>query len=292
MELYQLRTFVTVAEEKHLTRAAKRLHTSQPSVSAHIKALEEELGISLFERSKKGMGLTDQGALMLDKARTVLDSTSELLNQAEKIKGEPVGGVKIGMNLCPETLRITRLFEQARTAYPKLTLKLIQSSSHQVEQNLKTGEFDCGYILGTVSSPGIRARFLRSVEFMVAAPVAWKQRIENADAREIATLPWVVHTQGCRLDMILEKHFGLGNQNLIRAVEADDETMSQLVMAGAGIGLMYRDEAEAAEKQGRVALWREVTLSLDLFFACLETRSDDPKIEAMLKVHDAVWQPS
>ncbi len=291
MELYQLRTFVTVAEEKHLTRAAKRLNTSQPSVSGHIKALEEELGISLFERSKKGMGLTDQGELMLDKARKVLDSTSELLNQAEKIKGEPVGGVKIGINLDPETLRITSLFEQARTAYPRLTLKLVQSSSHRVEQYLKTREFDCGYILGEISSPGIKSRLLRSVDFMVAGPVSWKQKIENADAPKIAALPWVVHTEGCRLDMIIEEHFGLASQNLIRAVEADDETMTQLVMAGAGIGLMYRDEAEAAEKEGLVALWRGKTLSLDLFFAYLETRSDDPKIEAMLRVHDAVWQP-
>ncbi|MBI9091929.1 MAG: LysR family transcriptional regulator [Desulfobacterium sp.] len=289
MELYQLRTFVTVAEEKHLTRAAKRLNTSQPSVSAHIKALEEELGIALFDRSRKGMGLTDQGALMLDKAKKVLDSTSELLNQAEKIKGEPVGGVKIGMNLDPETLRITRLFEQARTAYPRLTLKLVQSSSQRVEQYLKTGVFDCGYILGAISAPGIKGRVLRSVDFVVAGPASWKQRIENADAREIAALPWVVHTQGCRLDMIIEEHFGMANQNLIRAVEADDETMTQLVMAGAGIGLMYRDEAEAAEKAGRVALWRGKTLSLDLFLAYLETRSDDPKIEAMLRVHDAVW---
>jgi DNA-binding transcriptional LysR family regulator len=291
MELYQLRTFVTVAEEKHLTRAAKRLNTSQPSVSAHIKALEEELGISLFKRSKKGMGLTDPGEVMLDKAKKVLDSASELLNQAEKIKGEPVGGVKIGINLDPDTLRITRVFEQARAAYPRLTLKLVQSSSHRVEQYLKTGEFDCGYILGGISSSGIKSRLLRSVEFMVAGPASWKDRIENATAREIATLPWVVHTEGCRLDMIIEEHFGLANENLIRAVEADDETMSQLVMAGAGIGLMYRDEAEAAEKAERVALWRGKTLSLDLFFAYLATRSDDPKIEAMLNVHNAVWQP-
>ena len=61
MELYHLRTFVTVAEEGHLTRASERLFTSQPAVSAHIKALEEELGVTLFDRTPRGMQLTPAG---------------------------------------------------------------------------------------------------------------------------------------------------------------------------------------------------------------------------------------
>jgi len=61
MELYQLKTFVTVAEEGHLTRAAERLFTSQPAISAHIKSLEEELGVTLFHRTPKGMQLTTEG---------------------------------------------------------------------------------------------------------------------------------------------------------------------------------------------------------------------------------------
>jgi DNA-binding transcriptional LysR family regulator len=61
MELYQLRTFVTVAEEGHLTRAAERLHLSQPAVSGQIKALEQELEVRLFDRSVSGMELTASG---------------------------------------------------------------------------------------------------------------------------------------------------------------------------------------------------------------------------------------
>ncbi|MCP4114361.1 MAG: LysR family transcriptional regulator [Desulfobacteraceae bacterium] len=290
MELYQLRTFVAVAKEKHLTRAAQRLNTSQPSVSAHIKALEQELGIPLFQRSKKGMALTDQGEIMLNKAKTVLDSSFDLLNQAEKIKGQPVGGIKIGINTHPDILRITSLFDQMQTLYPQLTLQLIQSSSTRVEKHLKTGELDCGYMLGPPTSPGIKTRFLRSVDFLVSGPASWKQKLENATPREIATFPWVVNSKGCRLGMLIEEHFGREGRELQRTVVADDETMIQLIQAGAGLGVMALDKAEAAEREGRAALWRGKTLTLDLFFTYPETRSDDPKIEAMLKVHDAVWQ--
>jgi DNA-binding transcriptional LysR family regulator len=291
MELYQLRTFAAVAKEKHLTRAAKRLNTSQPSVSAHIKALEQELGIALFQRSKKGMTLTDQGELMLAKAITVLDSSTDLLNQAEKIKGQPMGGVKIGINTHPDLLRITHLFDQVQTMYPQLTLQLIPSTSTRVEKHLKTGELDCGYILGPPATPGIKTRFLRSVDFLVAGPASWKQKLKNATPQEIAALPWVVNTKGSPLGKRIEEHFGQKDQGLLKTVEADDETITQLIQAGAGLGMMARDEAEAAEKAGRAALWRGKTLALDLFFTYLETRSDDPKIEAMLRVHDAVWKP-
>jgi len=291
MELYQLRTFVAVAKEKHLTRAAKRLNTSQPSVSAHIKALEQELGIALFQRSKKGMTLTDQGELMLAKAITILDSSTDFLNQAEKIKGQPIGGVKIGINTHPDHLRITSLFDQVHTMYPQLTLQLIQSSSQRVEKHLITGELDCGYILGPAATPGIKTRFLRSMEFLVTGPASWKQKLENATPQEIAALPWVINTKGSPLGKRIEKHFGQKGQDLMRTVEADDETITRLIQAGAGLGMMARDDAEAAEKAGQAALWRGKTLALDLFFTYLETRSDDPKIEAMLRVHDTVWQP-
>ena len=98
MELYQLKTFVMVAAEENLTRASERLYTSQPAVSAHIKALEEELGVALFIRSKKGMQLTKEGQLLLPKALEILDSAGDLLNQARRLQGKPIGNTRIAVS--------------------------------------------------------------------------------------------------------------------------------------------------------------------------------------------------
>jgi len=290
MELYQLKTFITVAEEAHLTRAANRLNISQPSVSAHIKMLEEEFGITLFERSKKGMRLTDKGEFLLQKARTVLNSSAELLKHAENIKGEAVGALKIGININSDILKITHLFERTRIDYPKLNLKIFDSSSHQVEEYLRSGEFDCGYILGDSLVSGIMTYYLRSIDYVLAGPVSWKEKLMKADTQEIASLPWVVHSEGCRMDIIIKKHFNTTSKNLLKAVEAEDETMSKMIMAGAGLGLMYKNEAKKAEKEGKVVLWPGRSFSLDLFFAYPEARKDDQKIVAMLKTHDAIWR--
>src|ERR1043165_8872437 len=83
MELYQVRTFLTVADEGHLTRAAEKLFTSQPAVSGQIRVLEEELGIRLFERSAKGMTLTAAGIRMRDQARRIVEAARDFKQQAE-----------------------------------------------------------------------------------------------------------------------------------------------------------------------------------------------------------------
>lgn len=98
MELYQLRTFVIVAEEENLTRAAKRLYMTPPSVSAHIKALEDELNVQLFERTSKGMEITGHGQLLKAKAEQILHAAQDLVNHATKMQQFLMGQVNFGLN--------------------------------------------------------------------------------------------------------------------------------------------------------------------------------------------------
>ena len=235
------------------------------------------------------MHLTPEGGLLLEKAKSVMASSTELVDQAEIIKGETLGRVNIGINLDPNTLKIPQLFEKTRQAFPNLTLRLEKTSSRELENSLKLRTLDCGYILGEASSPEIRTRFLKPVNYMVAGPVAWKDKLKKASATEIAQMPWVVHTKGCRLDLLIEAHLGVANQKLLRAVEADDETQDRLILAGAGIGLMRKQQALSAKADGRVALWKDKTLSLNLFFAYLKNRASDPRIDALINIHKEIW---
>ncbi len=80
MSLDQLRSFVAVAEEGALVRAAKRLHISQPPLTRKIRRLEEELGAALFERQPRGMRLTEQGRVFLPRARHILEAVDDALS--------------------------------------------------------------------------------------------------------------------------------------------------------------------------------------------------------------------
>ena len=96
MELYQLRSFVTIAKVGQLTRAAEKLHISQPALSAQLKALEDELELTLFERTSNGMELTAAGKQMLEEAKKILSAAQGLYNEARALKGEVAGKASIG----------------------------------------------------------------------------------------------------------------------------------------------------------------------------------------------------
>ncbi|RYZ65915.1 MAG: LysR family transcriptional regulator [Proteobacteria bacterium] len=89
MSLQQLRYFVTVAEEEHVTRAAERLHVSQPPLSRQIRALEDELGHALFERRGRGVVLTDYGRHFAERATAILRQVDDVLAEA---RARPVPG--------------------------------------------------------------------------------------------------------------------------------------------------------------------------------------------------------
>src|SRR5258706_499762 len=91
MELNQLRAFVEIAKVGQLTRAAERLHLSQPALSGQLKALEETLGVSLFERSSSGMTLTAGGRSLLGEAESILAATQQLKQAAQQLRGRPAG---------------------------------------------------------------------------------------------------------------------------------------------------------------------------------------------------------
>jgi DNA-binding transcriptional LysR family regulator len=82
MEFYQLRTFLVVAAEKSVTRAARRLYATPPSISSHIKALEDEWNVKLFRRTGTGMEITEKGRELLSKAEATLLAAQDLSNHA------------------------------------------------------------------------------------------------------------------------------------------------------------------------------------------------------------------
>ena len=113
MELYQLRSFAAVAEAGHLTRASEKLHISQPALSAQIKALEDELGVALFERTPSGMTLTTAGQRLLPEATKVVTAAGALSSHAKAFAGETTGRARVGTLADPQFLRLGDFLAQA-----------------------------------------------------------------------------------------------------------------------------------------------------------------------------------
>src|SRR6185436_7650292 len=140
MELRHLRYFVAVAEEQNVTRAAARLHVSQPPLSRQIRDLEGELGIALFEHGAKSVRLTEAGRVFLNEARAVLRRADEAVQMAKAVAQGQQGEIHVGFapSLAVELLpRALRHFQEAS---PGVRVQLHDMSTREMLRGLREGK--------------------------------------------------------------------------------------------------------------------------------------------------------
>jgi len=291
MELYQLRTFSAVAEERHLTRAAERLHLSQPAVSGQIKALENEFEVRLFERRATGMELTAAGRDLLGHASKVLIAAESLKQAARNLKGGISGTLRIGTVSDPHTIRVGELLSGAVRRFPGLELELHHEMSGAAIENVREQKLDASFYFGDHPGAGFVAVPLREFVYRVAAPAQWAERVQDADWSEIAALPWVmtpnISTHSRLVTKLLADH---GIDMPQRHVEADDErVIIDLVESGVGVSLMREDVALDRQAAGEVTVWNKARLTTTLWFVCLAEKEGDALIAALLDLVRETW---
>lgn len=291
MELYQLRSFVAVAEAGHLTRASERLHVSQPAVSAQIKALEDELDLSLFERTSSGMLLTSAGERLLADARKVLDAAQALRNEAKALKGEVTGKVRVGTMSDPGFIRIGEFLNATVARHPLLQVELHHEITGAAFAKVLGGELDASFYYGDLEHPGMGRLRLRETTYRIAAPAAWSERMANADWREIALQPWIITPSISTHQKLVRTLFDKHGIEPVKVVEADQESViANLVVSGVGMSLIREELALEKEAAGEVCLWRDVRLETTVWFIYLLARQDDPVIRALLGLLRDIWK--
>jgi DNA-binding transcriptional LysR family regulator len=290
MELYQLRSFAAVAEFGHLTRAADRLHISQPAVSAHIKALEEELEVDLFERRSNGMQLTPGGRRLLGEAQKLLDAAQSLLSEARAIKGEVAGVARVGTLSDPQFIRVAELMNAAVERYPAIEIQLQHEVTGEAFEKVRDGVLDASYYYGDLDHPRVIGLALREITYRIVAPASWRQRIARAGWKDIASEPWVMTPPISTHHQLASGLFRRHGAAPAKVVEADDEfVVGSLVVAGLGMGLMREDLALEHMRAGEVCLWQDVRLTTTLQFVYPRERASDPVIGALLDLLQEVW---
>ncbi|HMN28699.1 MAG TPA: LysR family transcriptional regulator [Caldilineaceae bacterium] len=290
MELYQLRTFVTVADAQSVTHAAERLYTTPPSVSAHIKALEQELNVTLFVRTPRGMVLTPAGELLRGRAEQVLRAAEAVLAEAATLQVQLAADLRIGVNAAPSLLRVPQLISAAQRAHPGLRLQLVASVSGRIRDQLRRGELDAGFFFGPLPHAGLRVFALNQVDLVVAAPRSWEPQLAGGRWEDIACLPWIASTVDCPFEAISDALFAGYGRTPRKVVMADDAlTKVDLIRAGVGAAVLEEGEAQEAVQEGGVLLWRPAQLSATLYFAWPSTRDEDPALSALCELVAQVW---
>jgi DNA-binding transcriptional LysR family regulator len=290
MELYQLRSFATVAEIGHLTRAAERLHVSQPALSAQIRALEDELGVSLFDRGTTGMTLTAAGRQLLPAAREIVDRAIALRGIAQSLRGQVSGRMRVGTLSDPDLLRLGAVLTAAVERHPLLEIELHHEVSGAAFQKVRDGELDASFYYGPLAHPSVASLPLRPIVYRVAGPADWADRIVAADDAGAASLPWVMTPPISTHHALAAQFFAQRGLAPTTVVEADHEAVIRsLVVAGVGLSLLREDVALEAEAAGEVCLWPRARIETTLQFVWPRARGAEPALAALIGLVECAW---
>ncbi len=197
MELHQLRYFAAIAEGRHFTRAARQLGVAQPSVSKQIRLLEEELGATLFHRTRGNVTLTPAGEAFLPWARQILTDLDAALDEAREVGGLRRGRMNVGATPSISTAIVPTALATFHTAYPGIELRLREAGSRELVRQLDEGELDVALVILPVTRRSLETVSLLREELVVAMnrdhPLADRKRLAITDLRDV---PIVMFREG------------------------------------------------------------------------------------------------
>lgn len=285
VELQHVKTFVTVAEQGSITRAAERLHLSQPAVSAQIKALEQRLCTVLFERTARGMRPTADALRLLPKAEALLVAYRELRAEAARLDGEVSGRLRLGLGANSDSTVAGRLVALLAERYPAVTVHVREGDSETVLAELLADRLDAGF-LNTTGDPDDRLQTVEVSRFglrLVAPPRASVPT--PLDWASLAEMTWIYPppSSGCgqALRALLEQH-ELVPQHVI---DVDRESATRaLVSAGTGIGVLHGYTADDAAAHGDLQILADVHHEQRVQFGFLRARAKDPVLQVLADV--------
>ncbi|MBO1001371.1 LysR family transcriptional regulator [Pseudogracilibacillus auburnensis] len=172
MNLKQLRYFYEIANEGQITRAAKKLHIAQPPLSQSLKALEDRLGVILFERNGRRMELTDAGAVLYEKAKELFYKIDETMIEVKETGKGVRGTLSIGCNKSCFS-RIPKTIRTYQEKYPQVKFKLLEGDSYFLTKQLVDREIEVAIIRLPIDMDGFSYLRLPEEEYVVVIPNNW-----------------------------------------------------------------------------------------------------------------------
>ena len=255
MNLKQLEAFARVAETKSFSEAAKRLYLTQPTVSAHVSALEKELGVCLLLRTTKEVSLTEEGKALYGYAVQMLDLEQEIREYFGRRKsGKSV--LRIAASTIPSQYLLPEIMVRFRERYPGVRLSVAETDSAGVVGQIVLGEADIGFA-GTVMEQKhcVYIPFYQD-ELVVIAPGEGAGEPESAGetAGWIRRMPVILREEGSGTRkeaqrLLRQLGIELSELNIAASIE-NQETIKRSVRNGMGISILSRLAAEDEIKSG------------------------------------------
>jgi DNA-binding transcriptional LysR family regulator len=290
VDLRQLRYFIAVAEEKNFSRAAKRLHVSQPPLSTHVKSLESELGVQLLERSNRGVALTPAGQVFYDEVRSVFRRLEQARVKAQHAGQGDVGTLSVGFVSIADYGILPPALKRFRERYPKVDVQLHELTTDAQIKEIRAGRLHLGVGLAPVDEPDLTFETVLRERLLLAVPAA--RRLFKADGavrlKAVSGESFIIPPREVApglFDLIVSECRANGFTPRISQYARQMQTVIGLVASGMGVALVPSSVKNLKRAGVQYRELRGSTASVEL--GLLHSRDDESplagKFAAVLK---------
>ena len=291
MEIYQIRAFVKVARLGNLTRAAESLSLTQPAVTAQIKALEQSLGVALFDRVGGRLTLARAGEALLVTAEALLAQGNQLKAEAQALQGALHGVLELGVpSEQPDFLRLGELASRVTRHLPLVELQTYVLATGALAEQVGSGKLAAALTIAANPPRGLQWMPLRSVRYRVAVPNDLADGVKRGGWQELAQLPWLDGPAGSHTHLLLRDMFERHGLRPRVVMQNDDHAnLNAMVRAGAGCALLREEIALQGSATGDFVVWGSAKADGTLGFIVSPERAGEPMLVALASMLQRTW---
>jgi len=292
--LTELRYVVAVARERHFGHAAQTCFVSQPTLSVAIKKLEEELGVTLFERGPGEVSVTPVGQRVVEQAQRVLEEASRVKELAAAGNDPLAGTLRLGAIYTIGPYLLPRLIPVLRRLAPGMQLMIQENFTHRLAEMLKQGEVDVILVALPFAEPGVSTRAVYDEPFLVAVPQGHAlEKKKHISADELARESLLLLGSGhCFRDQVLDLCSNVQRTKrgaLARTLEGGSlETIRQMVASGVGVTVLPATAVQPGESSGGLIRIRPFARPVPDRRVVLAWRKSFPRPEAVEALRQAI----
>jgi len=261
-DIHKLEIFSKVAELKSFSRAAHEMYLTQPTVSQHITALENYLGLTLFDRMGKEVTLTKAGEILYQYAKQIITLTGEARQALDHFMGKKTGNLVLGASTIPGEYILPPLLGQFKILYPEIRITLKIGDTEEIVNALLNGNVELGIIGAKISNARLQySRFLDD-ELIVVVPRGHRWwRKSCVDVHELVDEPFIMRESGSGTRISMEKRLqqlGISADSLKIIAEVGSTTaVKQSIKANLGISLISE---RAVEDEIKLKLLKKIPI--------------------------------
>ena len=254
MELSHLKSFLKVAEEENITRAAYALFLTQPAVTQHIRTLEKELGVSLFDRTGRGVQLTPEGNALREYAKRGLSILDEGKQVIADLRAGAAGRLSLGAGVTTSIFNLPKWLNIFHEEFPKVDVVVLTGRSAEIIEHIMDREVDLGFVTSPTDHPNLCTVGLYDEEIVLVSPPGHPLTGRVVSPDELSNAPLIMFPPGAGFREFLDRTLPEAGFHASIKMQTDSvEAIKSFVAVGLGLSFLPSSAVEAEIEAGILA---------------------------------------